>query len=88
MPIIETTAELVARTYAEMEARLEVVRGLLRRRQRGRGLRDQPGVGHPLAQHGNLALVHVGDNGAPSSARLLFDLPPAASHLVQEVRIA
>ena len=29
MPIIETTAELVARTYAEMEARLEVVRGRL-----------------------------------------------------------
>ena len=31
MPIIETTAELVARTYAEMEARLEVVRGRLDR---------------------------------------------------------
>ena len=31
MPIIETTAELVARTYAEMEARLEVVRDRLNR---------------------------------------------------------
>ena len=31
MPIIETTAELVARTYAEMEARLEIVRNRLNR---------------------------------------------------------